>query len=74
MAPCRPLHNPLPTCRHLLAVPAMLPCLAGWDTWFNMHCQAARIAPSGSRTGLESAEQRLAREVDAAFAEALLSA
>jgi hypothetical protein len=48
--------------------------VAGWDMWLNMHCDGSRVAPHGSRTGFESDQQRLAREVDEAFSQALLTA
>jgi hypothetical protein len=38
-----------------------------WDIWLNMHCSRDRIAPEGSCTGLETDEQRLAREDDERF-------
>lgn len=44
---------------------------AEFDEWLNMHCEGFRLAPHGSKTGVESSEQQLQRAADEAFEQAL---
>ncbi|KAA0174168.1 hypothetical protein FNF27_04389 [Cafeteria roenbergensis] len=46
---------------------------AKWDAWLNMHCDAHRLAPVGSRTDDETQQQRLSRQLDQEFVDAMLS-
>lgn len=47
--------------------------IAEWDAWLNMHCDAHRVAPVGSRTDDETQQQRLSRQLDQEFVDAMLS-